>query len=229
MPPAYEKILVLPKYNGLLPSLDKATILIDMNCSLTLTSTEPAWAKITFNSFTLETGCGDYVSFTKPYNFGEAKLCDTQNGEIMLPSFNSVGTFFSNAATNAAGFDLTVTKMTSSCHKVITLTIGSSSTLETPSVGSNMWTRNACEWWITSPAGTKIQLKSSKLLVRNCNSEGVLVNQNGDSSYPTASTSAICGRSASLQTTSNGNKMAVLFYSNRARSGMVAVATVVAA
>ncbi|XP_066953281.1 bone morphogenetic protein 1-like [Macrobrachium rosenbergii] len=199
------------------------------NCSITLTTTAPAWAKITVNSSALETGCGDYVSFTKPYNFGAAQLCNTQTGDIMLPSYNAVGTFLSNAANNAAGFNLTITKMTSSCHQVITLTSGGSATLTAPTANNNAWTSKACEWWIGSPAGTRIQLTSSKLSVTTCGTEGVLNNPDGDSSYPTATTSANCGTAAKMQVTSNGNKMAVMFYSNNSESSMVAAATVVAA
>ncbi|XP_064088192.1 blastula protease 10-like [Macrobrachium nipponense] len=199
------------------------------NCSISLSTTVPAWAKITVNSFALETGCSDYVTFTKPYNFGPLQLCDTQTGSIMLPSYNTAGTFLSSATKNAAGFDLTITKMTSSCHKVITLTSGGSATLTAPTSGNQVWTTKACEWWIESPVGTKIKLTSSKLSVRSCSTEGVLINPDGNSSYPTATTNAVCGTFAAIQATSNSNKMAVMFYSNNAKSSMSAKATVVAA
>ncbi|XP_064096389.1 uncharacterized protein LOC135208183 [Macrobrachium nipponense] len=122
----------------------------------------------------------------------------------MLPSYNTLGTFLSNAAAaaananaNAAGFNLTITKITSSCHQ--------------------------------SPAGTKINLTSSKLVVQSCSTGGVLINIDGDSSYPNATTSAVCGMSVTIQATSNKNRMAVMFYSNNAKSSMSATATVVAA
>ncbi|XP_068246309.1 blastula protease 10-like [Palaemon carinicauda] len=213
------------------PLFGQSNYLDNQECSLTLTSDEPSWARVTINSLDLESGCFDFVSFTKPYNLGEVKLCDTQTGEVLLPSFNTVGSFLSDETINAAGFDLTITKETTSCHQVITLTeSGQTISFRTPSATNGAWLAVGCEWWIQSPEGTKIVL-SSILSIRKCPSENVLVNIDGDPAYPVATTKEFCGRYRRLteMATSNNNKMAILYYSGITRSSMKATVMAVPA
>jgi len=196
----------------------------DYTCSLTHEATKPSWAFIKFNRFELEepnthTGsCYDYVSFSRLYNMSDIELCDSQTGrKLRLPTYNFVATFHTDYSVVAPGFKITTLSKSSNCHKLIqTGGTGSTGIIKTPKKANKAWTKKACEWWIEAPEGKIIKLKFIKVKVDGtCEKSSVLVNGDGAKDYPVTSSQQYCGTRRPSKALSNGNKMNVMFFSNK--------------
>jgi len=196
----------------------------DVLCTLNPTSSKPSWSLIKFNNFELEepstnTGdCYDYVSFSQLYNMADMEFCDSQKGrKLRLPTYNFDATFYTDSSVVAPGFKITIIKKSSNCHKLIqTGGTGSTGFISTPKRPNKAWTKKACEWWIEAPEGKLITLKYIKVKVSGtCQKSSVLVNGDGDKTYPVTSSQQHCGTSLPSDAVSTGNKMNVMFFSNK--------------
>ncbi|XP_066988776.1 blastula protease 10-like [Macrobrachium rosenbergii] len=108
--------------------------------------------------------------------------------------------------------------------------VGDTGTIAAPRQPNYTWQKKACEFWIRSPIGTRIQLDFTSMVMSvDCRVNSVVVNGAGDVTYPSGSSDRYCGTSLPPSTTSAANEMNVLFFSKRAAKLFSATWTVVSA
>ncbi|XP_064113796.1 cubilin-like [Macrobrachium nipponense] len=244
-----EEVVGNDVFHWISPNFGKGNYPPNTFCSLSRSSSEPSWTRITFNSFLLESFwrlrrrlCFDYVSFKSIAYFGEEKFCGSKSGEVRLPSYNFRAEFVTDSFLSFPGFNITITRETSDCHKLVTtggLGGPSSDMIMTPPQPNGAWETKACEWWIKAPAGKKVELELVQTkLDQNCDENEILINEDGDVTYPASSTIRYCQWTQTRKPPpsllfnknkflSTGTTMSVLFFSRQPKSGFRAKWTVV--
>ncbi|XP_068202276.1 cubilin-like [Palaemon carinicauda] len=198
-------------------------------CKLSLSSRAPGYATFEFSNQGYDIKSGDFIDFNQPIRM--AKLGRIWDGFASpntvfggdLPTFNFDAEFRSDSAGTGAGFNVTISRKTTNCHKIVnrggTQTSG---TLEAPTegnFGSGFQTKRSCEWWIRAPEGKRIQLQILNLRVTSSvyseyDENGVvIVDKLGDKYYPELTSLDFVGTSLPDPIKSIGNRMNVIFYS----------------
>ncbi|XP_068238789.1 ovochymase-1-like [Palaemon carinicauda] len=198
-------------------------------CSIIGSTEAPRQALFTFNYFRLQNKiktrkgkkCIDAVKFKLPSS-RVWKLCGTQKGILRVATFRFQSEFVSNRDKRAAGFNITVRAVKTSCHQVIDLRYGNQTDgfITTPRFLKVFPKFSQCEWWIKAPEDRKIRLDIGRLTVqksRKCLQAYVVVNRDGDKDYPAATSDLFCGKAGGKSITSTGNQLNVVFDGGRKR------------
>ncbi|XP_066955107.1 uncharacterized protein [Macrobrachium rosenbergii] len=135
------------------PNFGKADYPNDAYCKVSSSSTEPGYATLSFNSLNiLCEGRGDSVTFKQPYHIDDLtskKYCGvmTESSKItsVLPTYNFFGKFRTDHTGTASGFNVTITKQMTNCHKIIE-TGEYSSTLLKPTGPMPLACKKKLEW-----------------------------------------------------------------------------------
>ncbi|XP_068231417.1 bone morphogenetic protein 1-like [Palaemon carinicauda] len=191
-----------------------------------MSSMTPMWTKVILNTFSL--GRYDSVRFERP-TLSPLVLKGSKTGIMQLPSSNFLAEFANSLRYSGTGFNITFEFKSTNCHELITATaIGDSGTIAAPVSPNYAWQKKACEFWIRSPPGTKIQLEFTLIdMVSRCGVNSVYVNLAGDVSYPSSTTTRFCGSNIPVPMTSVANELNVLFFSKRDNKRFGATWTVV--
>ncbi|XP_064109787.1 cubilin-like [Macrobrachium nipponense] len=205
------------------PNFGKEDYPNDAYCKVSSSSTEPGYATVSFNSLNiLCEGRGDSVTFKQPYHIDDLtskKYCGvmTESSAItsILPTYNFFGKFRTDHTGTASGFNVTITKQMTNCHKIIeTGEHGNSGIIETPTE-PNAGPAKVCEWWIRAPVGKRIELQFIPTLTESplCNEGSILVDSSGSKFYRRRTTDSYCGKATPGTIISKKNYMNVLYYS----------------
>ncbi|XP_069160135.1 protein SpAN [Procambarus clarkii] len=191
-------------------------------------SDNPSLAKFKLVSFHLQDKpkrgvCRDYVTLHLPY--GKTEILCGQPRRIVYksPTFSYGVSFQSDESITRPGFNISITRVTSPCHRVIRAPwVGSSGIIQTPGYLITHTKGTLCEWWITAPRGSRVRV--DKLNVNTdsttgCQKDWVVLNTKGNKTYPVGSSQIYCGTKVLIRPlTSKSNKLFVAYYGRRYKS-----------
>jgi len=188
-------------------------------CSIDLNAiNEPGFLNITIKKINLNEGDSlRYTSlfFTKDLttaNAGDTIYLPTAVGEL---DYDTTET----AVKEGKAFKVRTRFQKNRCHKVIFVPVGTKGRITTPGFDDSKMEKNTyCEWWISSPKGTKIELEFTGFNVgkgktKDCvNEDFVTVSVKGNKYYGDKKMFCRPTEPEEKKFTSEANKMYVLAY-----------------
>ncbi|KAK7084178.1 hypothetical protein SK128_017067, partial [Halocaridina rubra] len=184
---------------------------------------EPHQAVYKFTSFRLQNKnkvqgkkkCTDVLILEAPYQ-KQIKLCGKRSGMIRVPNFRFQNRFITDKRKTNKGFNITIQAVKTNCHQFIDLRTDNKTkgVISTPRFPDDYPKNTQCEWWIKAPAGQQLQLTINKLNIRRtkgCKDAYIIVNRNGDRSYPRDNSRLMCGRAKNKVIRSVDDEINIVF------------------
>ncbi|XP_042229355.1 protein SpAN-like [Homarus americanus] len=187
----------------------------NFDCTFNGKTDQPARVVITANTFKLARG--DTVQLN--YLYGKRRrYAGKTNWTYSVPSAYNSLVFKTSRRYKDIGFNITICREQTTCHKVIRAESGSSDTISSPDY--NTGTRASatqCEWWIMAPEGKTIQLDYLHTRVattKRCRGDYLVLNGAGSKAYPSSNSTIYCNEGNRTLTFSS-NSLFITYHGQR--------------